>query len=118
LLASLAATAASILATLFFGEWMVRAIGSSFTLALGALGEGGGRLAEAVGAQVLETVAVLRVLRSFAHDLGPVFAGMRLFASARGPDVMLVAVVAIGLLGVAGYLVRRGRGEARESIRG
>lgn len=116
--ASLALTAASILVTLFFGEWMVRAIGTSFTLALGALGEGGGRLAEAVGARVLETVAVLRVLRVFVDDLGPVAEGMRQFASARGADVTLVAVLAIALLGLAGFLVRRGRSEARESVRG
>jgi hypothetical protein len=118
LLASLALTAASIFVTLFFGEWMVRGIGSSFALALGALGEGGGQLAEAVAARVLETVAVFRVVRDVAGDLGPVFAGVRQFASARGPDVMLVTVVAIALLGSAGYLVRRGRGEARESLRG
>jgi hypothetical protein len=104
------------MATLFFGEWMVRAIGSSFTLAFGALGEGGGRLAEAVGARVLETVAVFRVLRLLL-DVGPVSEGMRQLASARAADVMLVTVLAVALLGCAGFLVRRGRGEARETVR-
>ncbi len=118
LMASLALTAASIFATLFFGEWMVRAIGSSFALALGALGEGGSHLAEAVGVRVLEAEAVLRVARGFAHDLGPVSEGVWQFANARGPDVMLVAVVAVALLGFAGYLVRRGHSGARESVRG
>jgi hypothetical protein len=116
MLASLALVAASAMATLFFGEWMVRAIGSSFTLAFGALGEGGGRLAEAVGARVLETVAVFRVLRLLL-DVGPVSEGMRQLASARAADVMLVTVLAVALLGCAGFLVRRGRGEARETVR-
>ncbi len=117
MLAALALAALSFGATVLFGEWMVRAIGTSFTMALGVVGEGGGRLAEVVGAMVLETVAVIRVLRVLVEDVGPLVEGMRQFTGARGAEVMLVSALAVALLGLAGFIVRRGRSEARESVR-
>jgi hypothetical protein len=118
MLASLVLAAFSIAVTVFFGEWMVSTIGTSLTLALGALGEGGGWLAEGVGARVIELVAVFRVVRVLADDVGPVFDGVRQLASVRGSELMVVSVLAALLLGLAGFIVRRDRSVARERTRG
>jgi hypothetical protein len=116
-LASLGLAAASIVATLLFGEWIVRAMSGSFALAFAALSGGGGWLAERVGMRVVEVLSVARVAGRLLSDLGPWGDAVRQMVAMRGQELKITLALVVALLGLAGLLVRREQRKVREASR-
>jgi len=116
-LASLGLSAASITAALFFGEWILRAMSSSFGLAFGALSGGGGWLAERVGMKVVEVLTLARVIGRLVSDLGPWGEALQQFVATRGHELMIAMALVVALFGLAALLLRREHRKLREGSR-
>ena len=107
LLMAFGITIASMATTVFFGEWMVRAIGNRIVAAVSALGDSGAWLSARVSEAMVAMVAIIRIVRGVLENITPWFEAVRELAAARGPELLMAAAGMALLFGVGLALMRR-----------
>ncbi len=117
MLTALAITVASMATTVFFGEWMVRAIGFRFAAATAALGDSGAWLSAQVTSAMVALVAMFRIVRGVLADLTPWFAASRELVATRGPELLMFTVAIMLLIGAGAALLRRDRTKMDDAAR-
>jgi hypothetical protein len=117
MLTALAITIASMATTVFFGEWMVRAIGFRFAAATAALGDSGAWLSAQVTSAMVALVAMFRIVRGVFADLPPWFDASRELVATRGPELLMFTVATMLLIGAGAALLRRDRTKMDDAAR-
>jgi len=117
MLTALAITIASMATTVFFGEWMVRAIGFRFAAATAALGDSGTWLSAQVTSAMVALVAMFRIMRGVVADLPPWFDASRELVATRGPELLMFTVATVLLIGAGAALLRRDRTKMDDAAR-
>ncbi|HWN80843.1 MAG TPA: zf-HC2 domain-containing protein [Candidatus Udaeobacter sp.] len=119
LLMAFGITIASMATTVFFGEWMVRTIGTRIVAAVSALGGSGAWLSARVSEAMVAMVAILRILRGVLENVTPWFEAVRELMAARGPELLMAAAAMAFLFGVGVLLLRRNaERDVRRDVRG
>jgi len=119
LLMAFGITIASMATTVFFGEWMVRAIGNRIVGAVSALGDSGAWLSARVSEAMVAMVAILRIVRGVLENVTPWFEAVRELMATRGPELLMAAAGMAVLFGIGAVLMRRNaERDIRHDVRG
>jgi hypothetical protein len=117
MLTALGITIASMATTVFFGEWMVRAIGSRFAAATAALGDSGAWLSAQVTSAMVALVAMFRIVRGVLIDLSPWFDATRELVATRGAELLMFTAATTLLIGAGAALLKRDRTKMDDAAR-